>query len=207
MNFTILSLFDFTGFASRPYHDAGYKVIQVDLKHGDDVMDLTRAWVKMQGPIHGVMAAPPCDDFAVSGARWFKEKDADGRTERSIRLVSHTLDIIEWANPEWWYVENPVGRIARLCPRLKKWGPWYFHPHQFGGWLVPPGDHYTKKTGLYGNFNRPVPKNVEPVFFTNSKGQRGSWQWAHLGGKSERTKELRSATPMGFSKAFFQSNP
>jgi hypothetical protein len=27
-----------------------------------------------------------------------------------------------------------------------------------------------------------------------------------LGGKSERTKELRSITPMGFAKAFYEAN-
>lgn len=27
-----------------------------------------------------------------------------------------------------------------------------------------------------------------------------------LGGKSERTKELRSMTPLGFAKAFFEAN-
>jgi hypothetical protein len=31
---------------------------------------------------------------------------------------------------------------------------------------------------------------------------RGSWMWANLGGKSERTKALRSKTPQGFARAF-----
>ena len=31
---------------------------------------------------------PPCTDLAVSGARWFKEKQADGRQQRSIELKS-----------------------------------------------------------------------------------------------------------------------
>lgn len=38
--------------------------------------------------------------------------------------------------------------------------------------------------------------------YETKNGKRGSWMWANLGGKSERTKELRSITPMGFSRAF-----
>jgi|TARA_R100000501_G_C2548953_1_gene64445 superfamily I DNA and RNA helicase len=34
---TIISLCDFTGEWSRPYKEAGYDVLQVDLKHGQDV--------------------------------------------------------------------------------------------------------------------------------------------------------------------------
>ena len=208
----ILSLFDFTGNMVKPYHEAGYETIQIDIKHGDDIMDIDKAWVQKHGPFHGILAAPPCDHFSVSGARWWPEKDLDGRTDEAVALVNRTLDIIEWGcthSPDlkFWVIENPVGRITKLVPRLKNWGPRYFHPHNYGGYLNPPGDHYTKKSGLWGFFNMPAHKNVEPVMLTDSKGNRGSWMWLKLGGKSEKTKELRSATPMGFARAFYESNP
>lgn len=208
---TILSLYDFTGLWSKPYHDAGYKVIQIDIKHGDDIMDLTLGWVDLQGPIHGILCASPCDEWASSGARWFKEKDADGRTEKARVMVNHTLDLILRAkqnNPSmWWVWENPVGRMNRVVPRMKKYGPkFYFDPCDYGGWLTPPGDNYRKKTALWGEFTAPIKKKVEPIVFTGKSGKTGSWMWASLGGRSERTKELRSATPLGFSKAFFDSN-
>lgn len=47
---------------------------------------------------------------------------------------------------------------------------------------------------------------VKPKVYTNSKGQKGSFMWAKLGGKSERTKALRSATPEGFASAFCEVN-
>ena len=34
-----------------------------------------------------VIAFPPCTDLAVSGARWFKEKQTDGRQQRSIDFL------------------------------------------------------------------------------------------------------------------------
>ena len=92
-----------------------------------------------------------------------------------------------------------MGRLPKLRPRLG--APWYFNPNEFAGYLV--GEHadrecYTKRTGLWGSFNKPVKKPL-PV----SPG--GSWIM-RLGGKSERTKELRSITPSGFAYAFYEAN-
>ncbi len=43
---------------------------------------------------------------------------------------------------------------------------------------------------------------VQPHVVTTPSGKSGSWLWAKLGGKTERTKELRSVTPQGFALAF-----
>ncbi len=67
---TVLSLCDYTGNWSRPYREAGYDVRQVDLQHGDDV----RLFEALPYPVRGVLAAPPCTDFAGSGARWWEGK-------------------------------------------------------------------------------------------------------------------------------------
>ena len=64
MKGTILSLCDFTGSWSRPYREAGYHVVQVDLQHGQDVRLLRR----LAEPVHGILAAPPCTHFSRSGA-------------------------------------------------------------------------------------------------------------------------------------------
>jgi hypothetical protein len=87
-------------------------------------------------------------------------------------------------------LENPVGRLNKLRPQLGN--PWYFQPWHYG-------DAYTKKTGLWGNFNKDLVKQeVTP--------DPNSWIMK-LGGKSEKTKELRSMTPLGFAEAFFKANP
>ena len=198
---TILSLFDYSGAWSRPYHEAGYKTIQVDIKHGDDVLDITEARLAKWGKIHGILAAPPCTHFCVSGARHFSAKDKDGRTSEGLKLLQKTMWIIQKADPKWWVIENPVGRINSLFPEMEYFGPSYFQPWQYG-------DPYTKKTGLWGKFKMPPVRNpVQPIMYTNSKGQKGSWMWAKLGGNSDKTKELRSLTPAGFAQAFFEANP
>lgn len=188
MKKTIISLFDYSGNWPSFYKKAGYDVYQVDIKHDIDILELTRA--DMPERVHGVLAAPPCTDFAGSGAQYWKAKDLDGRTAASLALVDKTLEIIAWTQPEFWAIENPVGRLKTLRPQLGD--PWYFQPWWFG-------DAYTKKTGLWGKFNKNLPRaEVEP--------DPNSWIMK-LGGKSERTKELRSMTPLGFAEAFYLANP
>jgi hypothetical protein len=191
---TVLSLFDHSGGWSKPYRDNGYNVIQVDIKHGTDI--LLYDYSDLCGRDVVVLAAPPCTDFAVSGARWFKAKDEDGRTEESLRLVDKTLEIIGAINPRWWALENPVGRIHKLRPALGK-PPLIFQPYDYG-------DPYRKRTCIWGNFNPELPKN--PVVPEGVRvGQPDEW-YSKVGGKSEKTKEYRSRTPTGFANAFYEVN-
>lgn len=186
----ILSLCDYSGEWSRPYREAGYDVRCIDLKHGDDV----RLFQKIDAPVYGVLAAPPCTEFAVSGAQYWRAKDTDGRTLSAIAVVDACVRIVKIHDPVFWCLENPVGRLNRWLGKPAM----YFHPNDYG-------DPYTKKTALWGEFNYPEKHPVEPIMYT-CNGKRGSWMWAKLGGKSERTKELRGTTPPGFSRAFFEAN-
>ena len=202
---TLLSLFDYTGNWAWPYHESEeWNVILWDIKHTCDFYlafsDIEDACTEFfyenifdnYGTVDGILAAVPCTDFAVSGARWWKGKDASGSTEASLELLYQTQRIIDLCEPEFWAIENPVGRINTLDPWMKQYGPRYFQPYWYG-------DPYTKKTGLWGEFNFPEPTNVvEPV--------EGSKMWKRYGGKSERTKSARSETPMGFAYAFYEAN-
>ena len=61
----ILSLFDLTGNWSRPYKENGYKVIQIDLQLGTNIM----IWDYKKIPkeqVYGILSACPCTDFAVA---------------------------------------------------------------------------------------------------------------------------------------------
>ena len=158
--------------------------------------------------VRGVLAAPPCDHFSVSGAQYWKAKDADGRTAKALDVVDACLRIIQECRPAWWALENPVGRLRAI---LNDWGT--ATPMRYRGLdgLEEPrlifdpcdyGDPWTKKTLLWGTFSVPETCRVEPV----RACAQGSWL-QKLGGKSEKTKRLRSATPPGFARAFFEANP
>jgi site-specific DNA-cytosine methylase len=180
---TILDLCGGTGAWSLPYRQAGYRVEVVTLPFFD---------VREYHPpteIHGILAAPPCTEFAASGARWWRSKPPE-RLQEALEIVDACLRIIQAVNPKWWALENPVGRLRRLRPNLGR-PTLIFDPCDFG-------DPWTKRTLVWGNFNLPARSPVPAKDF---------WGWRKLGGKSERTKTLRSITPPGFALAFFRANP
>lgn len=178
---TILSLCDHTGEWSKPYRDAGYNVIQVDIKAGHDV----RLFNALSSQVHGVLAAPPCTEFASSGARWWKGK-GEGKLLEGLAVVDACMRIIGVHTPKWWVLENPVGRLVHYLgkPRMS------FDPCDYG-------DDYTKKTLLWGDFVKPPKHRVVPT--AGSK--------MHKLPPSEDRQALRSVTPSGFAKAFFEANP
>jgi hypothetical protein len=193
----ILDLCGGTGSWSQYYsEDSNYNVIVVDPQKIVDssiAIDV-RLFEYPDYNVHGILCAPPCTEFAGSGARWWKEKGIKPLMD-GLSIVDACLRIVTITKPEFWALENPVGRLRRYLgdPTL------IFNPCDYG-------DPYTKKTLLWGNFNIPEQNPVEPEFVTYKNGKRGSKFWAKLGGKSVRTKRLRSITPKGFAKAFYKSN-
>lgn len=216
----VVSLCDYSGNWPAPYAAEGHTVILFDLKHDDDVTDTaTVLWQIAQvenevlrrqpdGPmprVDTVLCAAPCTDFAVSGARWWKAKDEDGRTAGSLRVLDACMELIRVLDPRVWALENPVGRIPTLRPALGH-PTFYFNPCEYALWSDDPAaDAYTKRTGIWGTAVKPQASGVAPIMYERG-GKRGSWMWANLGGKSERTKTLRSMTPQGFSRAFYAAN-
>jgi hypothetical protein len=161
--------------------DAGYDVRLVTLPE----MDVREYEPPSQ--VHGVLAAPPCTEFAVSGARWWASKDKKLLRD-ALSVVSACFSIIEQVHPRWWALENPVGRLRRLLslgePRLT------FNPCDYG-------DPWTKVTQVWGVFELPVPRPVTPT-----EGSK-----IHLMPPSPERARLRSLTPPGFARAFFEANP
>ena len=223
----IISLFDYTGTWPEPFKETlEYLIYQVDIKPkhsrvpgilpkpGIDILtwDYKTDIPADKFNVIGILAAPPCTHYSGSGAQYWKAKDSDGRTAASNMLMEKTLEIVDYYKPKWWVMENPVGRLRRMLRGEYKPGEPQIsvpdslkdvvsdinhscHPCDYG-------DTYTKKTLLWGEFNNALELNrVEPI----RSNKQGSWLQS-LGGKSERTKELRSITPPGFARAFFEAN-
>lgn len=171
----ILDLCGGTGAWSHPYREAGYDVKIITLP--SDVRLLAHP-----GPVHGILAAPPCTVFAVSGNRWPRTQDD---YKNALSVVDACLRFVVTCKPKWWALENPVGTLHRYIGKPKM----TFQPCDYG-------DPYTKKTLLWGNFT--APKKC-PVPAT-----QGSIITTKLGGKQ---KQKRSTTPQGFATAFFEANP
>lgn len=212
-NEVVISLFDVTGNIAMPWNAAGYTVYQLDIKLGDDLMKYFPTYIleeiKEQGKtVHAILAQPPCTCFSSSGARWWKERhDKNDRAmvEKMFgpdaaewfenpkaynkALVSLVDLMVDFADPDIFLLENPIGRIATETglpkPQLK------FQPHVYG-------DPYTKETNLWGKFNPNLPTaNVEPV-----QGSLMHKLWS----SAEKDSGARSATPDGFAFSFFMAN-
>lgn len=199
----ILSVYDYTGNWVRDYINAGYPVILWDAKvEGDILSGFTQLQIMIEETglqLYGLFAASPCTDFAASGARWFKEKDRpklgyepfESSTELHVALVLIVLHMVDVFKPKkFWVLENPVGRIETLVPEIKPYRKMSFNPCDFG-------DPYTKKTILWGDFNTNL--NKTPVL-----SLYGSMM--HNIAPGPIRAEIRSTTPPGFSRAFFNAN-
>jgi hypothetical protein len=176
---TVLSLCDHSGTWSQPYLEAGYDVRRIDFAFGADV----RLFKALPYPVRGVLAAPPCTEFASSGARWWEGKGEQALTD-ALALIDACLRIVTVHNPLWWVLENPVGRLRDYlgAPAMT------FDPADYG-------DPYTKRTLLWGKFIQPAKRPVEAT--EGSKMARMSSSWS----------QQRSVTPEGFARAFFEANP
>lgn len=208
----IYDLFGGTGAWSQFYYDnpREYEVIIVDPRAKRSPKDLRmtiqdfRKLIKRGRYLphgrrpYGILGAFPCKQFALSGSRWWAGKDQDQPwlIQGAIDNVNCLLDCVDWLVPEEFFcAENPVGRAPQMVPRLGRW-KMTFNPHEYGAWFNPPIDAYTKRTCLYGEFQFPIKKPVAPT--------EGSKLWKLSPGPEREF--LRSITPKGFSKAFYEAN-
>ena len=124
-----------------------------------------------------IIAFPPCTDLAVSGARWFAEKRADGRQQKSIEFF------MKFANADCpkIAIENPIGIMSTEYRKPDQ----IIQPWQFGH-----GE--TKATCLWL-------KGLPPLKPTNVVEGREQRIWK-MGPSPERAK-LRSKTFPGIAKA------
>jgi hypothetical protein len=197
---TILDLCGGTGSWSQPYRDAGYNVLIVDpVSELGEVHTDVRLLQRLDYDVHGILAAPPCTHLCSSGARWWKRKGV-GALINGLSIVDACLRMVVLYSPSWWAMENPVGRLSRFLGPPNYW----FHPYQYGDpWYKRTGIWGTAKTPPVGDFPAPPRQVVE------DRHNRGTVdpQWIHKCAPGPKRTQLRSMTPPGFAKAFFEANP
>lgn len=189
----------------KPWVDNGYRAVLLDIQHpqgierhgaittiGGDIRESIKYLDVFPKP-DMIFCFPPCTHFAVSGARWWAGKGEEVLKEAK-ELVRACFDIIDMHSHTPYMFENPVGRLKDFIGKPT----FYFHPNEYGGYLQPAGDFYTKKTGIWCSPNFVIPTK-KPVFpFEGSK--------MHRIPPSPDRANLRSATPMGFARAVYEAN-
>jgi len=228
----VISLYDYTGEAVKPWAKAGYECHCYDIQHDGTKVDrfpsggsihyrnadlhslgyMTVLWCSyINKPVVFGMAFPVCTDLAVSGAAHFERK-----RQADPDFQEKAADYAKWCSYFFqnfnapYFIENPVSVLSTLWRKPD----YMFHPYEYGGYIpedeaehpvwpeyIAPRDAYPKKTCLWvgQGFRMPAPKPVvvEAGYST---------QHRKLGGKSMKTKNIRSATPRGFAQAVFEAN-
>lgn len=218
-------MYDESGNMLRPWAEAGFTVYNIDILNdmrseqvGAGVMHFIKADLFDPENIERIKALdprfissfPPCTDLAACGAKHFankREEDPDFQI-KAMQLFRLPGQIAEELQVPW-FSENPRSMVSTLWRK-----PDYkFNPWEYGGYLpeddvhprwpqyLPPRDAYPKETWIWsGNwFVMPKRKPVEDVHDCYPG-------WKKLGGKSAKTKQIRSETPRGFARAVFEAN-
>jgi len=143
-----------------------------------------------------MIAHPPCTHLAVSGAKHFAEKIADGRQQAALKFVDDLLN----ADIPMIALENPISIISS---RIRK-PDQIIQPWQFG--------HEAQKTTCLWLKNLPPLQHTKIVgkgeFYTSASGKRLP-TWSHdvaVNGKklaygSDEIKKIRNKTFQGIADA------
>lgn len=203
----VLSLYDSTLTALRPWAAEGHRCVAVDVLHPSGWSQFRRTGIQLWGgdirAFPGcdsvpdiVMAWPPCTHLALSGARWWKPKGPEALAE--------AMELVE-AGRKWCrqakiggFIENPVGRLATHWRKPDS----YWDPFEYAGYPGGENDRYRKRTcmWLFGRVVMPDPRPLPICELTRNRIHRAS------GWDKKKQKAMRSATPRGFAQAFFEAN-
>jgi len=175
----ILIACEYSGTVREAFRSRGHDALSCDLLPTD------APGPHYQGPVEDVIrdgwdmmiAFPPCTHLAVSGARWFKEKRADGRQQEALSFVRMLMD----APIDRIAIENPVSIISSQIRKPDQTiQPWQY------------GHGETKRTCLW---LKNLPK-LQPTDIVEGREQR-IWK---MPPSADRWKE-RSKTFQGIANA------
>lgn len=92
---------------------------QFDTDYCIDIMKFDTAKIPFKPDV--IWASPPCETFSVASIGYHWNKDNTPKTEQAVEglaRVQKTLDVIKELEPEYWYIENPRGKLRKLIPEM-----------------------------------------------------------------------------------------
>ena len=178
----VLELFAGSRSVGKIAEELGMEVFSSDLIEFEgihypiSILDFDVSKVPFQPDI--IWASPPCTGFSVAaiGHHWAGGKGAYiPKTETAklgIELVKKTLEIIEYFQPTFWFMENPRGVLRKLdvVKGLNKQSVTYC---QYGDERMKPTDIWTNSIMWVP---RPMCKNGDPCHVAAPRGSRTGTQ-------------------------------
>lgn len=125
----VLVACEYSGRVREAFRKRGHDAWSCDLLESEDggSRHIIGDVLEILSPVwrwHLIIAHPPCTDLAVSGARHFPEKIADGRQQRALDFVQAFMD----APCDKICIENPISVISSKIRKPDQ----IIQPWQFG---------------------------------------------------------------------------
>jgi hypothetical protein len=178
----ILELFAGSRSIGKVAEELGFNVYSSDINSFDKIDYVTNIlefdYKKVFFKPDVIWASPPCTSFSVAsiGHHWTGGKCAyipkTDSAKLGLELVKKTLEIINYYNPKYWFIENPRGVLRKLpiVQGLKVNTVTYC---QYG-------DDRMKPTDIWTNSNvwipRPMCKNGDTCHVSAPRGSRTGTQ-------------------------------
>ncbi len=197
----VLVACEFSGIVRDAFRKKGHATLSCDFLptertgdhyHGDVRNILNDGWDLM-------IAHPPCTHLAISGARWFAEKRADGRMQAGFDFF---MELVNAPIPKI-AIENPIGVVSKMYRKPDQ----IIQPYWFG-------DSVQKSTCLWlKNLPCLIPTNIvdRGMIYVDPKGRphggvhtmRGKRAYSPLMllPRSEKRWMIRSRTFQGIANA------
>ena len=89
----------------------------IDILDLDNHLLMQKLFEKGIESIDCVWASPPCTYFSVASIGHHWNKDHTPKTEQAklgVKIVQKTLDIISFLQPDYFFIENPRGKLRKL---------------------------------------------------------------------------------------------
>jgi len=178
----VLELFAGSRSIGKAAESLGMEVFSSDLLQFDKIdyavsildFDVTKVPFKP----NVIWASPPCTGFSVAalGHHWTGGKGAyipaTDTARLGIELVKKTIEVIEYFQPEYWFIENPRG-VLRKMPFMERFKRNTVTYCQYG-------DERMKPTDIWTNSDKWVPrkmcKNGAPCHVAAPRGSRTGTQ-------------------------------
>jgi hypothetical protein len=193
----ILELFAGSRSFSKVAEELGHETFAVDINNFDnidyvtDILDFDCFKIPFKPDV--IWASPPCTYFSVAsiGKHW--HKDHTPKTEQAklgVKIVQKTIEIIEMFQPDYFFVENPRGKLRKLGlfnGIAERTTVTYC---QYGDTRMKPTDIWTNN--LYSVFNpngwksKPICKNGDSCHVAAPRGSQTGTQG--IKGNYERSK-------------------
>ena len=192
----VLELFAGSRSFSKVAEEFNHDTFSVDINDFDnidyvtDILDFDFSKIPFKPDV--IWASPPCTYFSVASIGHHWNKDNTPKTKEAVigcKIVNKTIEIIKHFNPDYFFIENPRGKLRKL-DFMQYFDRTTVTYCQYGDSRMKPTDIWTNylfnPLSNKGWKPKPICKNGEPCHVSAPRGSQTGTQG--IKGNYERSK-------------------